>query len=71
MSTQNRLDALLRKKLTAIEWASTRLKAQYRFKKMAKERKLLKDKVPKLQRAIKGYMIRLKVLKRKLAVRKI
>lgn len=71
MSTQNRLDALLRKKLTMIEWASTRIKAQYRYKKMVSERRVLKSKVPKLQRAVKSYMFRLKMLKRKMAVRKI
>ncbi len=38
MATQNRLDALLKKKLSSIECASSRIKAQYRYKKMKKIR---------------------------------
>jgi hypothetical protein len=42
MAAQNRLDSLLAKKLEMIEYASTRLKAQYIHFKMNKKRKVFR-----------------------------
>ena len=40
MSAQNRLDALRQQKLEMIEYASTRIKAQYRYYLMSQKRKV-------------------------------
>ena len=71
MSAQNRLDSLRQKKLEMIEYASTRIKAQYRYYKMSQKRKVYRRDLPKIQRAVKSYLVHLRVFKKKLAVKKI
>jgi hypothetical protein len=71
MSTQNRLDALLKKKVGAVEWGSTRLKAQYRYRVMAGQRKVMRAEVPKVQRAVRRYLMQVRMFKRKSAVLRI
>ena len=71
MSAQNRLDSLLSKKLEMIEYASSRIKAQYIHYKMNSIRKVYRSEVPKIQRAIRSYLINARIYRRKRAVRKI
>jgi hypothetical protein len=71
MSTQNRLNALLKNKLAMIEYASSRIKAQYRYNKMYKSKQNIKNNLPKLQRTIKNFLIKAKLFRKKTAVLKI
>jgi hypothetical protein len=71
MSAQHRLDTLLNKRLYIIEHASTRIKVQYRHYKMKQQKKIIKTYVPKIQRAIKDYLIRKRIYREKVAVQKI
>ena len=54
-----------------INYASTRIKAQFRHYKMNQKRKVFRSQLPKIQRAVKSYLIHLRVFKRKLSVKKI
>lgn len=69
MSAQNRLDSLLAKKLEMIEYASTRIKVQFIHYKMNKKRKIFRYEVPKIQRAIRSYLIHVRRYRKKKAVR--
>jgi len=71
MATQNRLDALLKKKLNSIDCAASRIKAQYRFQKMKKTREVVNKKLPVIQRALSNFLLRVRMFKRKNAVLKI
>jgi hypothetical protein len=71
MATQNRLDALLKKKLTSVDFAASRIKAQYRYRKMKKSREIVKKKLPIIQRALSNFVRRVHMFKRKNAVLKI
>ena len=71
MATQNILDALLKKKLTSIDFAASRIKAQYRYRKMKKAREIVNKKLPIIQRALSNFLLRVRIFKRKNAVLKI
>jgi myosin heavy subunit len=57
MSTQNFFDNLLANRTKNIVTAATLIKAHYKRSKFAKERKLHKSNVPKIQRAVRRFLL--------------
>ena len=68
MSTKNFFDIRLRQKTDKINYASSMIKASFRMLKVKKVRKLYRDKIPKIQNAIRNYLTIAKLSKKKKAV---
>jgi len=68
MSTKNFFDIRLRQKTDKINYASTIIKTSFRMLKVRKLRKLYRDKIPKIQNAIRNFLTIAKLSKKKKAV---
>lgn len=68
MSTKNFFDIRLRQKTDKINYASTMIKASYRMFKLRKVRKLYRDKIPRIQNAVRNFLTIIKFSRKKKAV---
>ena len=68
MSTKNFFDIRLRQKTDKINYASTIVKSSFRMLKISKVRKLYRDKIPRIQHAIRNFLTIAKLSRKKKAV---
>lgn len=68
MSTKNFFDIRLRQKTDKINYALTIIKASFRMLKIRKIKRLYKDKIPKIQNAIRNFLTIVKLSRKKKAV---